>query len=237
LPVGVRAFLAAISVWPDIGEAARRAAEALRPPLAPPIFPKGGPNDVRSKEQREAEALAHHAREEQRAKVVKKLAERIRHQHLRREKNDSNYKAAFEEAWELGRSSAQDRVSAICRDGYEETTVSPDGVTIKTKIAIGLMVKQLETLFPDTWGKRKMEHEHSGSLKLGVGSLSDEELDRAIIAQRSRIAELRAKLARIRSIAGDTAGRAETAPADQQQAGQLLPRDGEPAPGVVPEAL
>jgi hypothetical protein len=190
LPPGVRAFLTAISVWPDIGDAAHRAAEALHPPVQPPILAPGGLSGP-GKAEREAAATAQRAREARRAKLVEKLAERIRCQHKRREKDDPAYKAAFDEAWELGREGLQDRAVKRATLGWDEP-VFQGGMLVgyKHKVSDSVLLRTLETFYPETWGKRKMEHEHSGSLKLGVGSLSDEELESRIAAGEQLIARL-----------------------------------------------
>lgn len=173
LPIGVRAFLGAIAVWPNVLKASRLAAEALHPAPAPPLSPpiRRGGKEAAPVSEAEQQASA-----QRRERQLERVAGHIRLNHYRRMKSDAAYKAAFDAAWDLGRGGVQDKILEIAEDGYEETIVSPDGVTVKYKRDHRLLLRSAEALFPETWGKRKVEH--SGGVQLGIASMTDEELER-----------------------------------------------------------
>lgn len=177
LPVNLRAFLGAITVWPMVFHAARVTAEAMHPqvePLAPPVTRGRGP----SQEDRIALEALQEARERERRKLIERTARHIREHHYRRMKSgDVAYAAAFETAYEMGKAGLQDWAIERATLGWQEP-VYQGGMLVgfKHKVSDRNLIRALETLYQDTWGKRKVEH--SGGVQLGIASMTDEELER-----------------------------------------------------------
>jgi hypothetical protein len=213
-PPGVRAFLAAISVRPNITQAARAAAEVLyRGESVECVPPAVTWANLRGAD-RKAAAAAEQERRERRSREIERITRTIRRRHSARMKCDAVYAEAFEEAYRLGVESLEDWACERAMDGWDEP-VYQGGILVgyKRKHSERTMLRMLETKLPETWGKRKIEH--TGHVGMGVASLTDEQLERIA-----------------RGGGGGAATPAETVQPDRD----LLPGDGPAAPGAVPEA-